>query len=194
MRSKLSLLIVCFTTVALVLGAAATASTRFTQGDAQAVLRSFGDGGWAVLLHSEEANGAPASGLCCGGVAIRPFNVFDGTHYCSLDWHAIVLADVEAGPWQAAAEAIADTSVSFTLDGELLTGVTQTAVARFLNPERYGLTEAYDSQWGKVMAPSDLAVGAHTLGYLASSKSGSVPDDTGAITFFVDPAGTGACL
>src|SRR5689334_15229963 len=117
---------------AAIAGTAAAGSARTTKGDAEAVLNAFGNGGWAVLNHSPAAVGSPAQGLP-GPVAIRPFSgtPFDGAHYCALDWHTILIADFEDGPYRAAAAIIADQRVSFTLDGAAL-ATTQTPVKRFL--------------------------------------------------------------
>ena len=179
--------------VALLATSAAATPTRITKGDAASVLDAFGNGGWAVLLHSKVAAGAPADGIF-GGAAIRPFSgtPFDGAHYCALDWHSIVLADIESGPHQAAAAAIADLAVHFTLDG-LPLATTQTPVKRFLNPEQFGLTEAYYSQFGRIMAPSDLAVGAHTLAEDETNAAGTIDYGSDGITFYVDAPSTGAC-
>jgi hypothetical protein len=168
--------------------------SRASQGDAQAVLNAFENGGWAVILHSHVANGAPADADI--KVAIRPFafSVFDGRHYCALDWHTIVIADIEGGDasfkYAQAAVVIADIRVQLTLDGSPLP-ITQTPVKRMLNPQRFGLQVAYYSQWGRVMAPSDLALGGHTVSVFLTSPSGSFVD---GITFFIDAGGTGACL
>jgi hypothetical protein len=124
-------------------------------------------------------------------VAIKPFSgtPFDGAHYCALDWHAILLSDFEDGPQQAAAAVLADIDYRFTLDGSALS-VKHTAVKRFL---RLGASaDLFYSQWGRIMAPSDLAPGTHTLGVVGSDL-GSVFYSDG-ITFSVDAAGTGACL
>ena len=178
---------------AVVVGFAAAGSTRATKGDAQSVLEAFGNGGWAVLLHSETAHGSPSQGLATGLVAIRPFSgtAFDGKHYCALDWHAILLAYLDGGSQKYVAAELNTVTVAFTLDGASLT-TKQTALKRFLNPERFGWTEAYYAQWGRVMAPSELAPGPHTVGYVASDSSGPVDSDT--ITFYVDAADTGVCV
>ena len=175
--------------VALFGSSVAAASTRATRGDATAVLNAFGSGGWAVLNHSPAAVGAPANGLC-GQVTIRPFSgsPCDGAHYCALDWHTIVLADFEPGPYTAAAAVIGALDFRFTLDGAALP-VTKTPVQRFL---RIPSTELYYSQWGRVMAPGDIAPGAHSLSVVETDAGTPVFSD--GITFFVDPAGTGACL
>src|SRR5262245_5101808 len=168
----------------------ASAWSPTTHGDATAVLEAFGNGGWAVLLHSGAVQAAPAQGLP-GPVAIRPFSgtPFDGAHYCALDWHTIAIAFFDEGPRQHAADWIAGLSVQFILDGAPLEA-TQTAIKRFLNPERFGLTDAYYSQFARVMAPSDLAPGSHILNVVFTDVDGTSMD---GITFFVDPPGTGVC-
>ncbi|MFL5909831.1 MAG: hypothetical protein ACJ768_04595 [Gaiellaceae bacterium] len=191
MRIPIVIAIAFASAVALSGAAAVGAPARATQGDAMAALEAFGSGGWGVLLHSKVALGAPANGIF-GRVAIKPFSAtpFDGAHYCALDWHAILLADFEDGPQQAAAAVLANMDYRFTLDGSPLP-VTRTAVKRFL---RFGASaDLFYSQWGRVMAPSDLAPGAHALGVVGSDLAGNV-FGTDAITFYVDAAGTGACL
>jgi hypothetical protein len=192
-RSAIVVAAVVAASVALLATSAAATPTRITRGDATAVLDAFGNGGWAVLLHSKVAAGAPAGGIV-GAAAIRPFSgtPFNGAHYCALDWHTIVLADIEPGPHQAAAAAIADLAVHFTLDGAPL-ATTQTPVKRFLNPEQFGLTDAYYSQFGRVMAPSELAVGTHTLAEDETNAAGTIDYGSDGITFYVDAPATGVC-
>ena len=177
--------------IIIAVGGAAADGARATKGDATAVLNAFGNGGWAVLNHSEVAQGAPSQGLLDSKVAIRPLPPFEGAHYCELDWHTIVLVDIEEGPAKVARAFIADIDMDFTLDGSPL-AVTRTAVKPFLNAAALDLDSAYYSQWGRVMAPSELAVGNHTLEVLLSYP-GETPFLLG-ITFYVDAAGTGACL
>jgi hypothetical protein len=177
-------------------GSVASAQTsRASQGDAQAVLDAFGNGGWAIRLHSQVANGAPAD--ADHKVGIRPFDFFNRLHYCALDWHTILIADIEGGDasfTQAqATAAIADIAVQFTLDGSPLP-ITQTPVKSFLNPQGFGFQVAYYSQWGRVMAPSDLALGGHSLSVLMTNAAGSQIIFANKITFFIDAGGTGACL
>ena len=47
------------------------------------------------------------------------------------------------------------------LDGAPLTATTRTSIKRFLNPERFGLAEAYWFQEGRLEAPGQLSVGRH---------------------------------
>jgi hypothetical protein len=190
---RLRMLLVLCAALALTWGVATSAaSDRVTRGDAEAVLQAFGNGGWAVLMHGGVVHGAPSQGFS-PPVAIKPFSgsFYDGAHYCALDWHTIMISVVDAGPRQAFAASIAGIAISFTLDGAPLP-VTQTAIKRYLNPAQLGFTDAYYSSWGRVIAPTDLAFGAHTLGVEVSDSGGPLLID--GITFYVDPAGTGACL
>jgi hypothetical protein len=158
-----------------------------SKGDATAVLQAFGGAGFAVRLHHEATEGAPADPH--DRVSIRPFEPWNNRHFCELDWHTILIADIEGGDQgyteQDAKDIIDQMTVALTLDGAPLQ-VERTAVKRFLNPDRFDLEVAYYAQWGRVMAPDDLAVGQHTLSVVSG-------DFQGDITFFIDAAGTGVC-
>lgn len=173
-----------------------TGSSRITRGDVEAVLNAFGGGGWAVLLHSKTAEGAPADFLGSHG-SIRPFagSPWDGAHFCGEDWHVILIADIEGGDASFThddAESIMNgLEVSFTLDGAPLP-TTRTAIKRFLNPEQFGFQVAYYFQQGQIMSPTDLSVGSHTLDVTIVDASGQQSLQDG-ITFVVDAPGTGAC-
>src|SRR6266536_715848 len=98
----------------LVVGSAVGARRRrATRGDAQALLNAFGNGGWAVIDHDRVARArrGPANRT----IQIRPFDFFNDRHYCELDWHTIVLADIEGGarpyPRQQAEAIITDLRV-----------------------------------------------------------------------------------
>ena len=180
--------------VALLAGSPAGAnSPRVTRGDAQAIFQAFPNGGWAVLLHSPTTQGAPADVNIRG--QIRPLPIADGRHFCAEDWHVILLALVFGGDasfTRQDAVAIANTlTVSFTLDGAPLP-TTRTAIKPFLAAEEFGLETAYAFQQGRIMAPTDLSVGSHQL--VVTILEPGFPPDTGGITFFIDTAGTGACL
>jgi hypothetical protein len=171
------------------------AGPRAKKGDAESVLQAFGTGGFAILKHHEIVDGvpegAPSQGLADSRVAIRPFSAWDGRHFCELDWHTILVADIEpideTFTRQDAQAAIEQLTVNFTLDGQPLP-VSRTATKHFNAPERFGVEEAVFAAWGRIMSPSDLGVGPHTL----SLEFGGESDP--AITFFIDQAGTGVCL
>jgi hypothetical protein len=110
------------------------------------------------------------------------------------DWHTILLADFEGGDRtfkHSDAQAIIDgLGVAVTLDGAALP-VSRTAIKPFNDAGFFGLEIAYYAQWGRIMAPNDLAVGTHALSVAISSPEG--PFAPPPIAFFIDPAGTGAC-
>jgi|Tabmets5t2r1_1033131.scaffolds.fasta_scaffold18171_1 hypothetical protein len=166
-------------------------SPRITRGDVEAIFQATPNGGWAVLLHSPTGQGAPFDAQDRG--AIRPLSFNDGKHYCAEDWHVILFAMIVGGDasfTRPEAEAILDSVVlSFTLDGAPLP-TTRTTVKRFLNPAPDDV--AYAVQEGRIMAPSDLSVGGHQLAVTISEPG--FPTEVLEITFFVDAAGTGACL
>jgi hypothetical protein len=116
--------------------------------------RGLGSGGWAILRHSKVAKGAPSQGLADSRVAIRPFSDWNGRRFCELDWHVILIADIEpvddTSSRQDAKAAAENLIVSMTLDGAPLP-LTRTAVKRFLNPERFDLEDAVFAQWGHIM-------------------------------------------
>jgi hypothetical protein len=167
---------------------------RITHGDVQSIFEAFGNGGRAILQHSTTAEGAPADFFGSHG-SIRPFagSPWDGAHFCAEDWHVILVADFEGGDQsfkrQDAAKIIDGLTTDFTLDGEPLT-TTRTAVKRFNDPEQFDLEVAYYAQEGRIMSPTDLAVGQHTLSVTFGDASGTTTD---GITFFIDAPGTGAC-
>ena len=172
-------------------------SRRITRGDVQAVFEAFGGGGLAVIQHSAVAQGAPADFLGSHG-SIRPFggSPWDGAHFCEQDWHVILIADIEGGDasfkQQDAETIMQGLDIAFFLDGSPLP-TTRTAVKRFSNPERFGLGVAYYFQQGRIMSPTDLSVGSHRLEVAVSDSSGAQNLQDG-IRFFIDAAGTGACV
>jgi hypothetical protein len=163
------------------------------RGDVEAVFSAFGSGGWAVLRHSQVANGSPADVTGSHG-AIRPFDAWDGMHLCAEDWHVILIADIEGGDTSFsesdAVQIMSTITVRFVLDGNVLT-TTRGSVSRFLNPERFDLEEAYYFQEGRIMSPEDLRVGQHTLECEMIADGKRTFHNT--IRFFVDPVGAGAC-
>ena len=163
------------------------APRRVSQGDAQAVLQAFGNGGRAVLHHSTVAEGAPADFFGSHG-SIRPFSgsPWDGAHFSADDWHVILIADIEGGDssfrQKDATDIMESLDVVFTLDGAVLP-TTRTAIKRFSDPGTFGLDVAYYFQQGRVMGPTELAVGSHTLSVNISGPTGNFQDQ---ITFSID--------
>jgi len=199
MKPSIALTSIGLIALALLVASSAQANVpRVTRGAAQAVFEAFPGGGWAIRLHAGRIAGAPATFTPDDGVRIAPIpGVFDGIHYCSLDWHVIALTEIdgnapgESRPPSEIAAFLATTADVLLLDGTPLE-TTRTPVKRFLDPGRFGLVDAYSYVTGRVMAPADLSIGAHTLRdvYL---EAGSIVD-TVEITFFIDAPGQGACL
>ena len=169
------------------------ARTRITRGEVEAVFEAFTTGGFSVLLHGGMVRGAPADDFGSHG-AIRPFQQWDGLHFCAEDWHVILIATIDGSDQsftrQDADRLLSGTTITFTLDGvELATD--RTAIKRFLNPARFGFEVAYAFQEGRLMSPGDLSPGDHTLSVVAAEPGQPVFANT--ITFTIDPAGAGAC-
>jgi hypothetical protein len=175
-------------------GAHAT-STRATKGDAQAVLSASQTGGSAILLHSGNVVG-PAANAPNEGIRITGF--IDGLHYCSLDWHVIsvTLSDGNfPGETRTPQEIAADLSAlseTIYVDGVRL-DARLTAVKPLLNPGFYGLANGFWFTTGRVMAPSDLAVGAHSLATELRNAAGTIIISSN-VAFVIDAAGVGACV
>jgi hypothetical protein len=125
--------------------------------------------------------------------AIRPLHFYAGRHYCVDDWHVLLLALFDGGDpsytHQDAVAVLGPINLDLRLDGNSLT-TTRTSIKRFLNPEQFGIEEAYYWQQGTLVAPGGLSVGAHQL---SATLSGGA-HGSGNAKFYVDPSGTGACL
>lgn len=175
--------------------AAHATSTRATKGDAQAVLSASQTGGSAILVHSGKVVG-PAANRFADGIRITGF--IEGLHYCSLDWHVIsvTLSDGnfpgDTGTPSEIAARLTALSETIYVDGARIdTGLT--AVKPLLDPAFYGLVNGFWFTTGRVMAPSDLAVGPHSLATELRDASGTIILSSN-VTFVIDPAGSGACV
>jgi hypothetical protein len=158
-----------------------------SRGAAQAALDAFISGGAAISLHGGVVNGMPADGDA--DVTIRPFGRWDGRHFSAADWHTILIASFDGPPdvpnQQAVALEVAQTEVLFDLDGVPIE-LTVTPTKRVTNPERFGLTEAWGAQWGRVMAPDDLPAGEHTIHCIVLFQGVNIFENT--VTIVMDPA------
>ena len=173
--------------------------SRVTQGDAQAILRAFPSGGWAVILNGGTMEeGAPTDFREDSMARISPMGAWNGRHFCSLDWHVISVAAIEGNPLGGTRtnseirENLSQIGFALTLDGARLETI-RTAIARTLNPELRGFVEAFYVLEGQVMAPEDLSVGQHSLQF-TGTRPGRPPMVMPPITFFIDSAGQGTCL
>jgi hypothetical protein len=189
-------LFVALVFVLLVSTGAHATNSRITRGDAQAAFEAVNTGGAAIRRHGGQGHG-PAQGAVADGVRINAFIPWDGRHYCALDWHVISinLTDGnfpgESRSRQEIADSLALVDVAYFLDGVALE-LERTAVKRAVDPEALGLAEGFYFTSGRLMAPEELTVGQHMLRIVITDPGGLI--DESQITFFVDAAGTGACL
>jgi hypothetical protein len=159
----------------------------------------MGGGGWAVRLHSTVVlEGAPTDFLRDSKTRIGPVSFFNQKHYCVLDWHVISLALI----WgNVPGESLTNTQIFdimagiktvFTLDGTTLV-TSRTPAKRFTNADFAGGTDNFYANEGRIMAPTDLTVGRHTL-QAVGFQTGLKPETIGKISFFIDSAETGTCI
>jgi hypothetical protein len=171
---------------------------RITRGDAQAVLNAFGTGGRVILRRSGGTSEAAPADFFGNHGSIRPFrgSPWDGRHFCAEDWHVILVAFFDGGDasfGRQQARAVLDpVTISFTLDGAAL-ATTRTPIKPFHDSQAFGLERAWYFQQGKIMSPDELSVGQHELAFRATDSTSGL-DESDGITFFIDAAGTGACL
>lgn len=190
MRNARLLALVAVVIMLVVPGVATADAVRVTEGDANAVLQAFGNGGWTILLHAQVVEGAPYDGVVQGLATIKPFKPFNNKHYCELDWHTLLLGDIEPGPLSAAEATISQMDVAFAVDGAPVSTVA-TAIKPFAAAELFGLETAYIRQWGHIFAPADLRPGRHSVSVVQTLPEDEVFRNTIAIV--VDAAGTGVC-
>lgn len=175
---------------------ASAASGRVTRGDVEAILHADPDGGsGGILFHAHPVPGFEDYPLA----AITPLSDHNGTHFCVDDWHVerIVFFNIVDNVFFFTKEqAIADleaTTVTLTLDGVTLSTIrTSIHQLNAADQQRFGLPgPAFQFQTGSILSPTDLSVGDHTAGLVATDPVfGTITDSS---TFTVDPSGTGAC-
>ncbi len=179
--------------------AALADSPPATQGDAQAFFNATLNGGGAIRFQGGGmVAGAPLSGP---RVRIRPFPGLGPQHVCASDWHVINIFVTDGGDSTFKREqAVADLSplvFNYTLDGAPL-AATVTPIKRAadgLAEAAFGLDVAYWEDAGAILPPTALSAGTHSVHLVIDNWFGpGIPEDFGAVTFLVDPAGTGACL
>lgn len=169
---------------------------RVSHGAVRAAFNAFGTAGRVILHRPGQDRGVPADADIRG--IIRPISgtVFDGRHYCALDWHVLMLAWIDGGDRDyshADAEAALGPIVTeLILDGAPLVA-ERSPIKPFLAPEAppVELERAFFFNVGALRGPGELAVGSHTFGYRAVFGDGSTESDE--ITFVVDAPGTGTC-
>jgi len=172
-------LVAALVATVLLVAPAHAASVRVTKSEANKALRTFG----ASIEN-------PA--------VIRPFSgsPWDGRHFCGEDWHTVLVSPVEGGDASFtkndAAVILDAISVSFVLNGSPLAS-ERTKIKSVPDPSQFGFVNAYFFNQGRVLSPDELAVGQHQLSVSIIDSSGT-PLLVDQITFFIDAAGTGACL
>ena len=185
--------------LALAIGAsiASANSTPYTRGDAEALFKAVNTGGFGVSLHGGVIEGAPAD----GSKRIGPGQRFQGFRVCATDWHVmfinLIVTDATDNVHTVGEARLlfATVAVTYELDGAPL-AIDVTAVKPWLGDPTSldpDATVAFAQVSGAILAPEALSVGAHTERvriYIDRVLS----DDLGDVTFFVDAAGTGACL
>jgi hypothetical protein len=173
-------------------GSATAGSTRVSRGDAEAVLHASIDGGRAILVHSGNVVG-PAAFAPSDGVRFTAF--VSGFHYCSLDWHVAAVSGFDGNATgetrtpDEIANALSAISIDLFIDGSQLDTV-RTPVVPLLAPVP-GFDNLYGFTVGRVIAPADLSVGAHTFTEVTSVGGATTSSQA---TFYIDGADTGACL
>jgi hypothetical protein len=159
---------------------------RIGQGEAEAAFHARVTGGF----HGRGAPDDPDQ-----KVIIRPF-FENGRHYCAEDWHALVLAlsvtEADDGVTSVGqAKALFEpTKIAFVLDGAPLE-TTRQPVKPFLEDSP---AKAYALVQGRVMAPDELAAGSHTLAVTIENDPLNPQVQVPTSQFFIDAAGTGACV
>jgi hypothetical protein len=181
--------------VLVLIGGAGAANQPFTKGDAIALF--YGAGGPVVSVH----NPSSESGAFESSKRIGPGHNFDGRHFCATDWHVMFINlfavdSIEGVHTLGEARVFfASVQVTYELDGAPL-AVMNTEVqpvqgdVTSLDPNA---TVAYHQKTGAILAPDALSVGPHTE-QVRVFQNGALTDDLGPVTFYVDAAGTGACL
>jgi hypothetical protein len=120
----------------------------------------------------------------------------DGQRYCVEDFHVLVMTlfvdEANDGVTSVgeAKKLFAPTVMTFVLDGEPLE-TTRLPVKPFLKLKP---TKAYVLVQGRVVAPGEPPAGGHTL--TVTVENDPVDPDVQVFTrqFFIDAAGTGACI
>jgi hypothetical protein len=189
---KLICLIAVVAFAAAAAAAAVADSPRITRGDAQAIFEARFTGDFAIATHSPTLEGAPAQDALG---RILPFAVFNGRHFCSLDWHSLSLFFYDFGDRAFVAGELAPYVYDWTLDGAPL--ATETTAVTRVDPDwlfaTWGTSEGYGAGNGAILPPDALAPGAHTAHLVVTdSSNGSIVFDNG-LTFIVDPPDVGTC-
>jgi hypothetical protein len=173
-------------------------SAAFTEGDAHAVFNAPFQGGAAIGDNSPLFEGAPAQTRGRLGPGPR----FEGVHLCATDWHLLNInlvvtnSDGTITTQQQAVTSLNNTTVHYTVDGAPL-ATEVSPVRNVVDPQVIdpAATQGWGQTTGAILAPDALGVGAHTEHVTGTDLVDPTEDfDLGVVDFFIDAAGTGACV
>src|SRR5918995_6124745 len=115
---------------------------RVNRGDVRAQFEAFESAGAVILIRGLfsgsgfSAVGAPPANLF--EHSIRPFPPWNGRHFCEMDWHLLVFADValpregERIPREEGEAVLESSSVDLYLDGTRLTDTERTSIRQLI--------------------------------------------------------------
>jgi hypothetical protein len=219
MRTILILATAALVAVGLSVAAHAEPAERLSRGDAQAVLSAYPTGGNALFAHAPTfVHAGPWQAGPEDGLSIRPIPpFFTDAHYCAEDWHVVALAwyDVEYvvhfdEPFVYSRNDVRDflggLEMEFFLDGEPFATkpgpIQPNPDPAFAEEAEAFLEDLYGAdvtvgkvsaiQWGRVVAPDELEVGAHTLSVIVTHPDSGIIYEDG-VSFFIDPADSETC-
>jgi hypothetical protein len=159
---------------------------RISRGEAQAAFET----GFTGFLHNrgpkDDANSQ---------VVIKPYFP-NGRRYCVEDWHVLLAGLYVDEPNDGVTSAgqakalFAPTTMAFVLDGKALE-TTRQPVKPLLGDFP---GKAYVLVQGRLVAPGELAAGSHTLTVTIENDPVVPGAQVFTSQFFIDAAGTGACV
>jgi hypothetical protein len=169
------------------------------RGDVEPVLNAFGTGRLIVSTRGQ-VDPSRADFIASYG-SIRPFkgSDWDRRRFCAEDWHVLLAAWADGRDTtfdrKDAEKVIAPVTMSFTLDGQPLE-TTRTPIQPYLEPSDLGFEQAWYFQQGWIMPPDDplLGAGEHQLSFTLANTPNPDESGTDGITFWIDPAGSVACI
>jgi hypothetical protein len=151
-----------------------------TRGEVVAAFQARTTGGMLNLLRGRVV-AAPVRGFQHGRIS----SFSDGTD-CPSDWHYLGVTLLGSGGHRAAAAYLRQTSVTFWIDGVLVSGTMRTAIKPFVGT---GIAGQWGISTGKLLAPGSLADGPHALHTRIVTPDAGTEDLD--VTFTLDPAACG---
>jgi hypothetical protein len=184
---------------------------RVNRGDVRAQFEAHESAGLVIFIRGLfrgsgfSAVGAPPANLF--EHSIRPFDLWNGRHFCESDWHLLVFAEIappregESITRQEGEAVLEPRSVDLYLDGTRLTNTERTSIRQLGQAiavdDDGNVSEVSGSGWwfqtGAFFSPGELAVGSHTFS-TTTTEPGTDNFVVGPITFHIDAAGTGSCI